>query len=317
MATYRPVDTRIWSDRKFLSLSDDGRILWLFLLTTSFHKSIPGVIVAGEAALAEDLGWIPERFRKGFAELFAKGMGVAREGRLIWLKNAFRYQPIAGPNSVKGMAKIWDDVPECSLKHELWQALKVACKSWDKLFAKGFREPFPEPSPTSSIQDQEQDQEQDQDQEQEEESASPSARSPSTGLLELRAKVNAATGDIGRARARKQKPSEPTADERASAMFILRKLSERSGVAYSGSGEHVRTIVARLREGITEADMRKVIGYCAVELEWQDDPKWSRYLRPKTLFGAQKIHDYLDPARTWFEKNGLSLDERPRLEVVP
>lgn len=115
----------------------------------------------------------------------------------------------------------------------------------------------------------------------------------------------------------KPKPSDPTPAERDAAIFILRKLGERSGVAYSGSGEHVRTIVARLRDGITEGDLRKVIGYCAIGLGWQDDPKMAVYLRPKTLFGASKIHDYLDPARTWFEKEKLTLDERPRLEAVP
>ncbi len=65
--------------------------------------------------------------------------------------------------------------------------------------------------------------------------------------------------------------------------------------------------------------MRKVIGYCACELEWQDDPKMHQYLRPETLFGADSIHRYLDPARAWFTKNNLVLDDgvQPRLELVP
>ncbi len=115
----------------------------------------------------------------------------------------------------------------------------------------------------------------------------------------------------------RSKPSEPTDAEREVAMLVLRKLSERNGVQYSGARDHVKLIAARLREGVTEADMRKIIGYCAIEKGWQDDERNSQYLRPETLFGAQTHVRYLDPARTWFEKNGLSLDERPRLEVVP
>lgn len=99
-------------------------------------------------------------------------------------------------------------------------------------------------------------------------------------------------------------------------MFVLRKLSERSGVRYSGTDEHVRLIVSRLRSGLTEADLRKVIGYCAIELDWQDNADMAKYLRPETLFGPKTISKYLDAARDWFAKNSLELEDRPLLEVV-
>ena len=139
--------------------------------------------------------------------------------------------------------------------------------------------------------------------------------SSSGHLLEIfKAKVDAATGDIGKRRARGPKPSEPTQQERDVALFILARLGQRNGVAYSGAKDHVKLIVDRLREGIPEGDLRKVIGYCAMELEWQDDPRQGKYLRPETLFGKETIHRYLDAARTWFEKQGHVLE--PRLEVV-
>ena len=141
MAKFRPVDLRLWNDRKFLALSQDGRMLWLFLLTAPCTLPIPGVVVAGDASLAEQLGWTVERLRERFRELFQVGLSVQREGRVVWLKNALRYQPPANPNMVKSWAKSWDDVPECDLKIEIWQALKIACKSWSKLFEKGFAEP--------------------------------------------------------------------------------------------------------------------------------------------------------------------------------
>lgn len=145
MAKYRPVDVRLWSDRKFLSLSDRGKQLWLYLLTTPFALPIPGVIITGELAAAEQLGWSGEGFREGFQELLAKGLGVTRCERLYWLRNALRYQPIQGPNHIAAIAKSWDDVPDCALKLEIWQALKIACKGWSALFAKGVPEPFPDP----------------------------------------------------------------------------------------------------------------------------------------------------------------------------
>jgi uncharacterized phage protein (TIGR02220 family) len=107
---------------------------------------------------------------------------------------------------------------------------------------------------------------------------------------------------------RKPKPSEPTPDEKASALLVLAKLSARNGVQYSGSAEHLRLISNQLRSGVTEADLRKVIGYAAVELEWADDPAMVGYLRPETLFGPKTIAKYLDPARTWFDRHNMRLD---------
>ena len=90
-------------------------------------------------------------------------------------------------------------------------------------------------------------------------------------------------------------------------MRILAKLTAQNGVRYSGTNEHVRLIVHHLRDGVTEYDLRHVIGYCALELEWKGNPAMEKYLRPETLFGPQTIAKYLDPARTWFAK--LPLEE--------
>ncbi len=181
MAKYRPIDTRIWNDRKFLSLSQDGRMLWLFLLTSPSTLAIPGVIVAGEASIAEQLGWDAKRLRERFRELFQRGLAIKVEGRLVWLCNATKYQPPANPNVVKGWSKCWDDVPECGLKHDVWQALKVACKSWDRTFAKQFAEPFRHGSANGSGNGYTQDQDQDQEQEQEQDldsASTPSRAAP-------------------------------------------------------------------------------------------------------------------------------------------
>ncbi len=171
MAKWRPIDTRLWHDRKFLALGDDARLLWLYLLTSPSTISIPGVIVAGEGAMSEHLGWTVERFRTRISEIERSGVSMRHEGRLTWLPNALRYQPPSNPNAVKSWAKAWDDVPEGALKTELWQALKIACKSWSGLFAKGFREPlhdgYANRSANRYTQDQEQDQKQEQEQEQE------------------------------------------------------------------------------------------------------------------------------------------------------
>jgi hypothetical protein len=146
MANWRPVDVRVWNDRKFLAGGDDARLLWLFLLTCP-SLPIPGVVVGGDAALAELLGWTPERLRERFHELLRNGLQVRRESRIVWLPNALKYQPPANPNMVKCWAGKWDDVPEGELKPELWEAIRIACKRWSVLFGKLFLKPLPEPLP--------------------------------------------------------------------------------------------------------------------------------------------------------------------------
>jgi hypothetical protein len=206
MARYRPVDVRMWRDRKFLSLSQDARLLWTFLLTAPNSLAIPGVIVGGPATLAEQLEWLPERFAERFVEIERSGFAVSRDGSLIFLKNALRYQPPHNVNMIKGWAKYWDDIPEGQLKHDIWEALKIACKSWNRTFEKLFREPstngFSNRSANGSgnasgnryTQEQEQEQEQEQDLDGE-----PPVRPP--GWSEFKATVDSVCGETGTARA--------------------------------------------------------------------------------------------------------------------
>lgn len=136
---YRPVACRVWNDRRVRALSERGKLLWLFLLTCP-SLPIPGVIQAGPATIADQLGWSVESIRDGFAELRSVGLQVEFEDTLIWLPNALTYQPPTTPNQVRNWASFWDDVPEGELKGRIWQALKIACKSWSVIYDQLFGE---------------------------------------------------------------------------------------------------------------------------------------------------------------------------------
>lgn len=119
----------------------------------------------------------------------------------------------------------------------------------------------------------------------------------------------------------KAKPDSPTELELASVRTVLGKLTARNGVAYQGSKEHTRLIVARLREGYSEMDLRGVIGYCATELGWRDKPDMLPYLRPETLFGPETFTRYVEPARAWLAKLPRDRDGQKRagatIHVLP
>ena len=158
MSRYRKVDKRTWSDEKYRNLSSPppcGKHLWLYLITGPHTGPIPGLFRAGEAAMAEDLGWPLEGFREAFREVSSKGMAKADwEAKLVWLPKALKYNKPASPNVVKSWANEWDELPECALRNQAFQAIKAFLEG----FGEGFRKAF---GKACANQEQEQEQEQD------------------------------------------------------------------------------------------------------------------------------------------------------------
>jgi hypothetical protein len=154
MALYSTVDRRTWMDAKFRSLSADAKLLWFYLLTGPESTSLPGVIVAGRAQLAESLGWELERFGIRYRELSDRGMAKADfDARLVWLPNAIKYRAPANSKVILGWKAIWDNVPECQLKQLIYQHLEthVATRgdafvhAWNRIaYGIGYGMPFQE-----------------------------------------------------------------------------------------------------------------------------------------------------------------------------
>lgn len=164
-ARYSNVERRVWNDGWFQSLSKIppcGQGLWLYLLTTPTLQVLPGLIVDGEAGMAEKLGWSLEGFRKAFGEVFAEGRAEADwKARLVVVTNAVRCNEPESPNVVRSWRHQWLEVPECSLKVSYYRKLKAFCEGLGKGYAQAFAEAIEDPSPKAS-RNQEQEQEQEQ-----------------------------------------------------------------------------------------------------------------------------------------------------------
>lgn len=102
----------------------------------------------------------------------------------------------------------------------------------------------------------------------------------------------------------KARPNTPTEAEMASARTVLAKFAEVGNrVEYRGSESHVALIVRQLRNGVTEEDMRKIIGYVASPKiqggkGWEDSDQMRDQITPEVLFGPKNIDRYLDNARS-------------------
>ena len=150
--------------RNLTPLQPSGQALFLYLLTCPHTRALPGLIPMGEMSLAEELGWSLKAFREAFAEAFREGMVEACwKARLVWLKNAVKYNKPESPNVVRSWAKHHDDMPECELLHRALSHIKQEVEALGEGYAKAFREAFGEafakPS-AKAMPNQEQEQEQ-------------------------------------------------------------------------------------------------------------------------------------------------------------
>lgn len=117
MRDYGKVHTSFWSSPTIQGMSDDARLLALYLMTSP-HTTIVGVFRLPDGYASEDLGWAAERVAKGFEELLSKGFANRCETtKWVWITKHLVWNPPENPNQVKAAAKCAATIPiECAWK---------------------------------------------------------------------------------------------------------------------------------------------------------------------------------------------------------
>lgn len=117
MRDYGKVYATFWSSGTTSKLSDDGKLLALYLMTCS-HATIAGVFRLPDGYVAEDLSWDQARVSKGFAELFSNGFADrCAITKWVWIRKHLEWNKPENPNQRKSAAKIALSVPdECAWK---------------------------------------------------------------------------------------------------------------------------------------------------------------------------------------------------------
>src|SRR5690348_16975589 len=111
MRDYGRVYTRFWSSDEIRSLTDDGKLLALYLLTSE-HTTLVGVIRLPDGYASEDLKWVPERVREGFRELFRIGFANRCETtKWVWVRKFLEWNAPENPNQWKAARKIVTQIP--------------------------------------------------------------------------------------------------------------------------------------------------------------------------------------------------------------
>lgn len=159
------------------------------------------------------------------------------------------------------------------------------------------------------------------------ESACPGSTKPNGNPTETQPEPN--TNPPGTDKRREEKKEEkalsgkPDGADRESAcpdsvaIDVLEYLNAKAGKAFKPVRANLSLIQARLRESACPDELKAVID--AKVAQWRDDPKMGQYLRPETLFNAQKFASYIGqlerkPRADWWLKHGFG-SEREALEA--
>jgi hypothetical protein len=143
MSHYRKIDVRIWNDEKFNALSDNGKLLFLFLLTHPNMTPLGGMR-ATTGGLGEELKWHKRTINKSFSELLnAKFVLYDNKNSLLIFRNFIKYNQPESPNVIKSWAYYLDLIPEGKLKTQLIQQTGIFVRdNLSEAFAKALPEAF-------------------------------------------------------------------------------------------------------------------------------------------------------------------------------
>jgi hypothetical protein len=201
MRDYGKVHSTYWSSGTIAALTDDGKLLSLYLMTCG-HGTIAGVFRLPDGYIAEDLGgsWTAERVANGFAELAAAGFAHrCQSSKWVWIVKHLEWNRPENPNQRKAAAKIALSVPEsCAWRNDFFRrsgplvdilpapvtVTETVDETVDEGSGKGFDNPVGTVFHLFANQKQEQKQEQEQKQD-EEPSASSAAKLPTCPHQEI------------------------------------------------------------------------------------------------------------------------------------
>ena len=127
MRDYGKVHTSFWISDGMRRVSDDARLLALYLLTGQ-HTNMIGCFRLPDGYVSEDLAWTPERVSKGFDELSENGFAT-RDSSSKWvlIRNFLSWNSVENPNQGIAALRLFDQVPDkSSVKPELARVLASA-----------------------------------------------------------------------------------------------------------------------------------------------------------------------------------------------
>jgi uncharacterized phage protein (TIGR02220 family) len=289
---YRKVETSLWTDSDYRALSKpkpNARTLWMYLLCGQRTTTIPGVVLARPAVMADDLEWPVSGWRKAMDEIAGRGMAKHDpEVGLVVLTKALLHRGTPretskpnSPNAMKSWVSAFRDLPDCSLKADLGVTLDAFVSACGEEMLNAFRAAMGTPCTTAPTRrdgrrvDVVRDGDASQNQDSEAEAEVGSKRA------EPSAPVSSPSSN--------QKP-DPGADIATAAIAVINSATGRSFKADNAATLKLARTLARAK--YTPEQVRRVCE--AKAREWVGDPKMQQFVQPSTLLAAANFAKYLD-----------------------
>jgi hypothetical protein len=159
MRDYGKVSTSFWSSEDMKSLTDDGRLLALYLLTCG-HTSLLGLFRLPDGYVSEDIGWSSQRVTQGFDELFKNGFATRDStSKWVFIHKFLEWNPLDNPNQGIAALKLFSQIPDkVPMKVDIHRILMDLIRKFDQKNLKGYERVL------EQFRNQEQEQEQEQKQ---------------------------------------------------------------------------------------------------------------------------------------------------------
>ena len=136
---YSKIDSLFWRDQKNRKLSDDGKLLFLYLLTCP-HRSSIGLYYLPEQYVASDIKWTLERVQKGFKELLQNGcIKYDKDNEIVFIKNFLRYNSFENSNQIRGAIKFLGTLPDTVFLSDLIEVIKMGYEDCSKDKSQDFK----------------------------------------------------------------------------------------------------------------------------------------------------------------------------------
>lgn len=118
-AKFRKIDPRIWHDERFITLSNEEKLLAVYCLTAQCNRC--GLFVFSMGKAAEDLGTSGGTFRERFGRVVSALRWRWDEARrVLYFPTWWKYNPPENINVLRGSLKDADDLPETPLLTEFY-----------------------------------------------------------------------------------------------------------------------------------------------------------------------------------------------------
>lgn len=121
---YSKLHETFWSDLKRKGVSTEGKLLFIYLISSPHHNMI-GLYYIPLAYAAADLSWDQDTVWKGLGELSEKGfISYDQEAEMVLVRNYLRYNKLDNANVEKAAVSTATKLPETPLFQELGTVLE-------------------------------------------------------------------------------------------------------------------------------------------------------------------------------------------------